>query len=289
MKFFKLLLILSLTVFSICARSQFLSKTDGAEQENSIDERMPVNRSAKEFRELNAIGGVSRDGNKIIGTGFLVSPCHVLTNIHVAFMDPLQAKDKSSVYFSVGQTGSFMKPFAEDHIPGEIVAHGKYDGTFRSANEDWVVVRLSKSIGASVGYFPIMQTTPSVVKNLNVLTAGFPATKTDKYGFSSIWADLSCRILGVTGYGYASHTCQTSGGQSGSPILAKGMDGRLYAVGMIQGVHGNHPLRGLDRAEDIENANISVSFYHGSLPSSSESTSSGERIKKTIETFSCNP
>lgn len=288
MKFLKLLLSIFISVISLKAHAQFRPLFNLTSSTDKIDQRTIIDRSSEHFKELNAIGGVSRDANQIIGTGFLISPCHVLTNIHVAFIDPLQARDGSLVYFSVGQTGSLMRPFKENNISGEVVAHGKYDGTYLTANEDWVVVRLSKPVGKSFGYFPLMQGSASAVENLSVLTAGFPAVKTEQQGFANIWADLQCHILGVTIYGYASHTCQTSGGQSGSPILTKGMDGRLYAAGMIQGVHGSHPMRGLDRSKEIENANISVSFYLGANSQSTASTSSGERIKTALESYKCN-
>ena len=64
-----------------------------AQAPQAADPRVVIDRLAANFREFNAIGIVypiaKTDGTVITaryrGTGAMISPCHMLTNYHVAF------------------------------------------------------------------------------------------------------------------------------------------------------------------------------------------------------------
>src|ERR1700675_4394199 len=50
------------------------------------DMRVPIDRRSEKYKQLNAVGIFVED-NKLVGTGFLVDSCHVLTNAHVAYKE----------------------------------------------------------------------------------------------------------------------------------------------------------------------------------------------------------
>lgn len=248
----------------------------------SQDLRQVVDRASSEYKQLNPIGIISVNGKTFDGTGFLVSPCHVLTNAHVVFEDPKKARNGTTLFFFAGQTGSAQKPFSQTDVQGTVIDHGNIDGTFNTTNSDWVVVKLSKSIGNDIGYISINQMDSAKMAQRQVVTAGFPVDRTNNgKDFSQMFGDLNCKVIGVSGFAYITHTCQTTGGQSGSPILAKAPNGRYYAIGMVDGGHSG---KSLTKTEDPDKANTAVSFESGK-PYNIDSE--GDKIQAAINANQC--
>lgn len=223
------------------------------------DKRVEIDRTAPEFKALNAIGVVQAEGQSFFGSGFLISPCHVLTNKHVAYANPQEAEVGANVRFSVGQSSTSQ--FSDADIAGKVIALGNYDNNDATRNGDWVVVKLSKSIGNKVGYLPYTQVKdPNKLVNRPVLTVGFPGNRTNGgKDFSKIYGDLNCKITNMNALEFLNHTCQNTGGQSGSPILAKDSNGKYYAIGMISGDNGF----GMAGSENPNKANMAVNFLSG--------------------------
>lgn len=218
------------------------------------DHRQLVDRHSREYHQLNAVGAVFNEHNQLSGTGFLVSPCAILTNKHVVeYYKNVRMGHK--VTFHVGQTNSRQKPFLTSS-EGQVVAMG--DGA--TEQEDWVVVKLQKSVGRQVGYLPMYQMDPRVYQERTVITAGFPGNKTQGgKELVNMYGDLDCKAPGMGGAGEMVHHCQTTRGQSGSPILTKAPNGKYYAIGMVQGIRGN----GMERGEKKGVYNAAVGFTSG--------------------------
>lgn len=244
------------------------------------DLRQEVDRSTGEFKQLNGIGIISVDGKKYDGSGFLVSPCHVLTNIHVVFDQQPAVKGKN-VFFSVGQTGSATQPFLKTNVSGLVVAHGTSDDSISS---DWVVIKLSKPVGNDVRYVPMYQMDSAQMVKHHVITAGFPADlATRDNNLSKMYGDLDCKVIGMNGFGHISHTCQTTGGQSGSPMVIKSpKDGKYYAIGMATAKH--HGSSGLEKTADPNEATTAVNFESGKRYGV---TSEGDMIVAAINANKC--
>jgi len=240
----------------------------------TTDERVAVDRNSEEFKQLNAIGVVTHTKQSFMGTGFMVSPCLMLTNNHVAYdrhekETPVLGKE---LYFSVGQTGSKTRPFKYQKVNGKVIEfNSDYDGSTQSTNFDWALVKVDKvkdenenlvNLGDKIGFIKIAQISiQTMVKQKKLVTAGYPGMKVVKENYSKLYADLNCKIYAESAFGYVDHNCQATGGQSGSPILAKGKDGNLYAVSMISGMAKTND--GLDRANDSKNSKVSVAFDSG--------------------------
>lgn len=199
------------------------------------DTRVEVDRSSANYSQMNAIGVVQPANQKAYGTGFMVDSCHVLTNSHVAFNNHVSGDVGSKTYFSVGQTGSKQSPFKHADIEGKVIAKGNYDRTVSKTNGDWVVIRLSKSI-KDVSSIPMYQMDSAVMKGKDVMTVGFPGDLSDDgKDLSKAHGDLNCKLDGMSVYGFQFHKCTATTGQSGSPVMAKGNDGKYYAIAMISG------------------------------------------------------
>lgn len=260
----------------------------------SIDRRVEIDRTSEEFKQLNAIGLVTHTHQKFIGTGFLVSPCAVLTNNHVAFGD----KDKETpqkgkgVYFSVGQTGNIQIPFKHQLVKGEVVDFGDYDNSFSGTNYDWALIKVNKvrnnngeyaNLGDMVGYIQILQLESERMLRLKKIeTTGFPGDKSSPSNFSKMYGDLGCKITQIdTYFGSDINNCQTTNGQSGSPLLAKTKTGVYYAVGMVSGGVKDGEYFGLDdRGKDKFSLTFSEETNHFGY-------SSGNEIVKSIKSIRC--
>jgi lipoprotein NlpI/V8-like Glu-specific endopeptidase len=205
------------------------------------DDRQPVARL--KGTEGGAIGLVfyqAANGQFAAGTGFLVSPCHVLTAYHVAAGgERVDEHSTSTFYVGEGKIGPDfpdLNRFAE-FSPAHPVLWGRYVRTADDSNllertqsverngwEDWALLELDKCFGAapySYGYLKLAPVgTRALMKSGAALAArsiGLPGDKSAE----SLWEDPTCRLIGQI---YASgwqHDCITIPGNSGGPILVK--------------------------------------------------------------------
>jgi hypothetical protein len=245
------------------------------------DERVVLDRTVPEYRQLNAIGVVTPIKMESYGTGFLVDMCHVLTNHHVVFEEASDARLGYQTKFSVGQTTDKKAQFRHVLVNGAVIAFGNYDGSNASENADWVIIELDQSLGKSVGFITIYQMTLQKMFGRSVITAGFPGNRTrNGADLSNLYGDLNCKIFGTGLYGNSYHTCQTTHGQSGSPILAKGNDGKYYAIAIAD--------RRFDmtRSQDSNIGNIGVSLDSGL---NVDVVSDGDKIVAALKANPCTP
>jgi V8-like Glu-specific endopeptidase len=254
------------------------SAAEEIQAQTANDTRVLVDRNSAEFKQLNGVGVVVGASKKFYGTGFLVDACHVLTNHHVAFEKSRNGKIGAPVTFSVGKGAG--KQFAQS-VKGKVIANGNFDGTKEAVNSDWAVIRLEKAVGKEVGYVPMYQMEISKMADKAVITAGFPGDKTQNgKDFSQFYGDTNCKINGTSVYGYSLHTCQVTGGQSGSPVMAKGNDGKFYAIAMISGNNGFD----LEKSENPDKANLAASFASGK---SVNVESEGDKIISALNADKC--
>lgn len=239
------------------------------------DTRVEIDRTSANYSQLNAIGVVQPADQKSYGTGFMVDACHVITNSHVAFDSHVTGAIGSKTFFSVGQTGSKNNPFKYSKIEGKIIAKGDYNHTVSTVNADWVIIRLSKSI-KDVPSIPIYQMDSAALKGKNVTTVGFPGDLSQNGNdLSKAHGDTNCNLDGMSVYGFQYHTCIATSGQSGSPVMAKGNDGKYYALGMISG-DANFQVKSTKEKEDRK---MAVSFTSGKKVNVS---SDGDKILTAI-------
>jgi V8-like Glu-specific endopeptidase len=261
---------------------------------NAKDDRVAINdRTTGEYKQLNAVGVLRLPGAKIyeFGSGFLVDACHVLTNNHVVGqktgvynkqgIELKKAVDGTKVNFSVGQ-GSNGNQFSNPDIEGTVLAHGNYNHDDITGNNDWAIVKLSKSMPSNFARIEMYPMASEKMISRDFSTGGFPGARTQNGSdLSKIYVDQKCKVLGMGTYGFLYHTCQVTGGQSGSPLMTKAPNGKYYAVGIVG---GDKDYNGMDRNQDTDYANVAVNFESSNNPAK---PSSGDKIKAILESDKC--
>ncbi|OYX34518.1 MAG: hypothetical protein B7Y99_05365 [Caulobacterales bacterium 32-69-10] len=169
---------------------------------------------------VNAVPA-SDDGSRQIrtrGTGFLVSPCYVLTNYHAVFGLDYNGPDAGRDYtatFSVGVDPDFAFRW---QVRGTPVRWGAFN---QRKEHDWALIRLEGCVGGQqdIGW---LETTPEpaqTMPGLSVVLAGYPSDKSA----DSLWAQPPCRIEGQQpGTAKVLHGCAVHSGASGAPLIETG-------------------------------------------------------------------
>jgi len=158
---------------------------------------------------------ISFDGKRKVrtrGTGFLVSPCHVLTNYHAVFgIDP-KAADSSRAFrvrFTVGD-GPLQQV-----VGGQPVFWGAFND---KVEHDWALVRLDECVGAEpeFGWMELRAQAPESMAGLQVALAAFPSDRPR----DRLWKQANCQVRSMqSGTSKILHDCAVVTGSSGGPII----------------------------------------------------------------------
>lgn len=175
------------------------------------------------------------DGSEA-GTGFLVSPCHILTAGHVVAGASGISADQVLLFFAgTGNLGP--KDLKADYFgalsPARPVAWGEYHeidkgstaermAAFRANNwGDWALLKLDRCLGdEGYGYLGLLPVTTSDFMQRGgtraVTAIGLPADRPN----DKLTVDPACSLLGQVGAAGWQHDCITMPGNSGGPVLA---------------------------------------------------------------------
>lgn len=149
---------------------------------------------------------------KTRGTGFLVSPCHVLTNYHSVFgIDPDAASSgrQFRVSFTVGD-GPLQRT-----VGGQPVFWGAFN---TKVEHDWALVRLDSCVGAEpeFGWMELHAQAPESMAGLQVALAAFPSDRPR----DRLWLQSNCQVRSMQrGTSKILHDCAVVTGASGGPII----------------------------------------------------------------------
>lgn len=171
------------------------------------------------------IGTVWAD--KLMATGFLVGPCHVLTVRHVFHGDGDPIGRKAVFGALATGAGQWTASRATVVAAGQVAEDAPgYDGQ-RAA--DWVLLRLHTCLGKALGFATLAAETPLPVRELE--SAGYPYDRRDRAGMT---LDPACRVMQVRG-GIWLNDCAALSGNSGSPIFSEAEENgrtvlRVYAM-----------------------------------------------------------
>jgi tetratricopeptide (TPR) repeat protein/V8-like Glu-specific endopeptidase len=208
------------------------------------------------------------------GTGFLVSPCHVMTAYHVvAGKEKLKTGDSAMFYVGEGRNGPDY-PGGKAYEVGtkaHPVAWGNFlDGESDNISvrvkavqsngwQDWVLLKLDDCLGDDAHGWGYLHLKPIATRDLThsgetlqAVAVGLPKDKNEK----TLTEDPSCRVIGQMSESGWQHDCITLPGNSGGPILERNAaDGKWpevigITVSLIL-------LDGMDQ-EDAESALLSA-------------------------------
>lgn len=233
------------------------------------DSRFEIS-ATQDYRIFNSVGLVRDidESDPEHGTGFLISPCHVLTNYHVAFgSDNAQPVASKRVRFSLGIAGRS----GVETVSGTVIGYGDTFQPTRNRYDDWALIRLDSSPGEKYGYFNIASTPFPAVRQLELVSAGYPADKPA----SELWGD-NCRIPDRETYGWMTN-CILVPGSSGGPIATRNARGEFVVVGMNAGFHVNRGLisKGESRRERMNIATPISGLY--------------DRVQALMKSTGCKP
>lgn len=178
-----------------------------------------------ELESIRVVKDSNGNDSHDYGTGFLVSPCLILTNAHVAFGDdgsPRLGKDYS-FKFRAGVSGT--SAFAGNTI-AKPVLWGLQNLYGRN---DWALMKLTACIGAKtdIGWYETSTNSIDYHIDEQVLVAGYPSDKAlgqlaASYGQVK---DIDKRN------GFFRFSSSMVPGQSGAPVFRK-EDGRIVVIGI---------------------------------------------------------
>ncbi len=246
----------------------------------------------RRFAAVAAIRASGRDERFMVGSGVLVSPCHVLTSQHVVFGDGPPKRGKP-VAVLLGETPGSRRDFAT-RLGAAVVGYSHAYWPDSAIAHDWVLLRLAQRVDdeyPAVDLLPRGEPAPDrseFVPGKRALTvAGFPGDKLiEGGGFTTLWRHAGCHALAAAPpIGGWATTCAMNPGQSGGPVLAP----RPAADGQDQAAPG-WQLVGLATAMSSVSRGIvdpgETDALHANLvtPLVGETL---EEIYQLIDTYSC--
>ncbi len=193
-------------------------------------------------RRLGALGEViARDRQHVfsMGTGFLITACHVLTAAHVLGNSEADIKTGLRVGF-VPSSSDPESRFFDREVFGSVVATG---GRFLDESpgatfdvdrvaRDWALIELDRPI-ADIEPLKLLYPPTLLSVEARLLSVGYPAMP----HMSSLYADTHCTLVpGHQGPNLADKVlildCAVRQGMSGGPLLIDGGD-RPIAAGIL--------------------------------------------------------
>ena len=173
------------------------------------------------------------------GTGFLVSPCHVMTAYHVvAGKEKLRPTDRATFYVGEGNDGpdySGSKVYAESSVAHPVAWGDFLDGESDNIAtrvkavqfngwQDWVLLKLENCLGDPKNGYGYLHLKPIATRELtrsgetlSVVAVGLPKDRKEL----TLTEDPSCRVIGQMAESGWQHDCITLPGNSGGPVLER--------------------------------------------------------------------
>ena len=203
------------------------------------DDRIPQKR--EKGTVYGAIGlVVHSDGAQTeAGTGFLVSPCHVMTAYHVvAGKRKITENDRATFYVGGGSEGpgySGGQRYADSTTAHPVVWGNFIDGESDNISlrvkamqsngwNDWVLLRLDNCFGDPKEGWGYLKLAPMATRDITragetpqAIAIGLPKDKDER----ALTEDPNCRIVGQMYESGWQHDCLTLPGNSGGPILER--------------------------------------------------------------------
>jgi hypothetical protein len=203
-----------------------------------------------------AIGAISDDITKGQGTAFLISPCHIVTCQHNSYMDfksetPTIARTNMKFYFGQGNDHGFASHVdADPLIPNEVMHYAR---SGLPNDDDYKVYRLRNCFKddypvLTLSPLPLVEAMQTPFSLMGQPTHVADATKQNNIPLQNpnaagVWHDDKCIIDGEFRLdrkskpnGDFTTTCNSSDGQSGSPLVYQTKESEnVYVMGIACG------------------------------------------------------
>lgn len=138
-------------------------------------------------------------------TGTLIDECDVLTSQHILGKHPpVGSRLKFTAAVGSAQQVSSV---------GTVIVAGGYDRS-QAVDDDWLLLRLDKCIGATLGYAKLRTVPPGASELSAIESAGYPMDRSRQ----RLTIDPSCRIRTALAEAWL-NDCATLRGNSGGPLF----------------------------------------------------------------------
>lgn len=214
-----------------------------ATQAASDAELQPLGRDSPLAGRLGAIGMVlvgEMERTRALGTGFLVTPCHLLTAAHVLARGDSPARVNMPARF-VPSSGERAFAFNRDQIYGRVVA---IDDAYRPGSagsmadpanvaRDWALIELEQAV-AGVEPFKMLYPGANLAPDARLHAVGYASSPAMTY----LYAHENCRLRDSShGQAFAGRMliadCAVRPGMSGGPLLYEVPGGQLLTAGIV--------------------------------------------------------
>jgi V8-like Glu-specific endopeptidase len=162
-----------------------------------------------------------------MATGFMVSPCYMLTNYHAVFgllANPDISKFSVTVNLPDGQ-----QAIARPELKGPTDTNG-YVGD----SGDWALLKLDKCVGEKIGWMERGDPEVAQAKGFSYYVAGFPGDIAKLDPKAQLVISGKCALKDDVQGSHVSwrHDCPMTHGSSGAPVFYKDQNGVPRYVGM---------------------------------------------------------
>lgn len=192
---------------------------------------------------LGAVGMVivgEPERPRALGTGFLITPCHVLSAAHVLARGDAPATRNMAVRF-LPSSGERAFALNRNQVHGRVTAFdpGYRAGAAGSLSDpanvarDWVLIELESPV-AGVEPFRMLYPGARLAPDAPLHAVGYATSPAMTY----LYAHENCRQRSAThGAQFAGRMliadCAVRAGMSGGPLLSAGTDGQLISAGIV--------------------------------------------------------
>jgi V8-like Glu-specific endopeptidase len=203
----------------------------------------PLAKDSPLLGRLGAIGMVivgEPDHIRAMGSGFLVTPCHVLTAGHVVTHGTDPIKLGLEVRF-VPSSGERAFVYRQNEIYGKVIAASEhfvahqYTETFDVDNiaQDWALIELEQTL-PEIQPLKLLYAGTLLPAETSMFSLGYAASR----GMTYLYAHEHCPLRpGHHGAGMFGQLlladCAVRPGMSGGPLLFEGQDRQLVAAGIV--------------------------------------------------------
>ena len=206
-------------------------------------ELQPLSRGSPLAGRLGAIGMVlvgEMERVRALGTGFLVTPCHLLTAAHVLARADSPARINMPVRF-IPSSGERAFALNRDQVYGRVVA---IDADYRPGNagsmqdpanvaRDWALIELERAVDG-IEPFKMLYPGVNLASDAPLHALGYAASPAMTY----LYAHENCRLRDSShGQAFAGRMlisdCAVRSGMSGGPLLFEGAGGQLLTAGIL--------------------------------------------------------
>jgi V8-like Glu-specific endopeptidase len=206
-------------------------------------ELQPLGRDSPLAGRLGAVGMMivgEMERVRALGTGFLITPCHVVTAAHVLARGDFQARVNMQVRF-VPSSGERAFALTRDQVYGRVVAldesfHPGSPGSMADpANvaRDWALIELEQAV-AGVEPFKMLYPGATLASDAQLHSVGYASSPSMTY----LYAHENCRLRDTShGQAFAGRMliadCAVRPGMSGGPLLFEDAGGQLLTAGIV--------------------------------------------------------